>query len=304
MLENRSVLQLEGRRILIEAMPRVFRLREYTPVRVFGGMASCTATLCHRHLALKVAWTETKPTQDLRQGELVTIEWASKLEVEEGVVQIKALRSATMADEYTNLFDTVPETWPVERTLIERGRVLIQRLPRRFKHLFNAIFWDEQRFLRYLTGPASLNGPYAGLNGNFRHAIDVVDRALDEAMRHPPMFLPLVILGGLLHDAGKTGCYQVDPVLPRFVETRAGQSGAYRAILLDWLAEACDKVSIHLPGAHQRALNELLSVVGVDARWYTPEAESWYRIETQLVAAADRWTARSNRSHCLYAVAA
>ena len=290
MSDPRPALTIDGKRCLIESLPPVFRMTDYHIIKVGDRLSCCTATLYHRHLTFKVIWTEPASDQRLRPGALVAIRWNKSTTSEDGAVHIDRLHAVNQADERINLFDTVNPAWPVPSALVTRGRALIQLLPRRFRQLFNAIFWDSQRFLRYLTGPAELEGAHAGRNGNLRHAIEVAEHAQSLAVYQPLLFRPLLVLGSLLHDAGKADRYQLDPVYPRFRETERGRRVGHRALVLDWLSEAGTQLSSPLPASQQRALINLLVTVSATPRWARLDAGELPSLETLLVERADRWS--------------
>jgi 3'-5' exoribonuclease len=286
---NRAII-INGKRLLVECLPTVFRLTAYTAAKIGDRLFCCSATIYHRHVILNVVWTVRKTDPALRVGELVAIRWNARSGSDDDVVQIACLEPVTVADERTNLFDTVPPRWPVEESLLERGRALIRALPRRFKHLFNAIFWDGQRFLRYTTGPASLDQAHDGLNGNLRHAIEVAERAQMLAADDPLAFRPLVILGGLLHDAGKADRYQLHPDRDCFTEINHGCRVSHRAMVLDWLSDACAVIPLGLPADHERALFRLLMLVSSRPIWDPMDEVDVPSRETRLVECADRWS--------------
>ena len=290
MSDPRPALTIDGKRCLIESLPPVFRMTDYRLIKVGDRLNCCTATLYHRHLTLKVIWTAPTPDQRLRTGALVAIRWNKSTTSEDGAVPIDRLIAVTQPDERINLFDTVNPAWPIPADLIVRGRTLIQALPRRFRQLFNAIFWDQQRFLRYLTGPAGLEGAHGGLNGNLCHALEVAEQALSQAEYQPFVFRALLILGSLLHDAGKADRYQLDPVHPRFRETEQGRRVGHRALVLDWLSEASTQLSSQLPVPQQRALLNLLATVSATPLWARLDAGEPPSLETRLVERADRWS--------------
>ena len=288
MPDIRPAINVNGKRCLIEALPRVFRLIDYAPIRVHDRLTCCTATLYHRYLTFKVVWSVRTPDPKLRPTQLVSIRWNGTPDNEDGAVVIDRLISVSHSDEHTNLFDTIPPSWPVDRALVERGCTLISALPRRFRHLFNAILWDGQRFLRYVTGPASLDRTHNQLNGNLRHSLDVADYALSWAADQPQVFRPLLILGSLLHDAGKADCYTLDRVHPRFSADKPACRIGHRAILLDWVSEACEALPVSLPRPHERALLEMLTTVGSSSYGSRYAPDDLTSLETRLVDRADR----------------
>ncbi len=292
MSEISRSLVIDGKRILPESLPPVLRVVECNAIAIDDLMICCTATLYHRHISLKVAWTCRTVDRKICPAALVTIRWGGTPLCENGVLHIGRLLLAEVPDERTNLFDTIAFGWPVDRALVERGRVLVNQLPRRFKQLFNALFWVDQRFLRYVSGPGSLDRTHTGLNGNLRHSLEVAERALYLADAQRPVFRPLIILGSLLHDAGKADRYQLHRTRPCFAETERGRLVGHRAILLDWLSEAVALTPIELPPPHERAPIDLLTSVNGTPEW-TGIGEASSR-EALLVDRADRWSMQND----------
>jgi 3'-5' exoribonuclease len=292
MSDLRSRLLIDGKSILPESLPPVFRVVEYKAVAIDLQMICCTATLYHRHVTLRVAWTCRTIDPAIRPSVLVSIQWRGTPTTEEGALHIRRLRAVAAPDERTNLFDTIPAVWRVDSHLVERGHKLINALPRRFKHLFNAVLGDGQRFLRYLTGPGSLDRTHTGLNGNLRHGLEVAERALTLAESWQRVCRPLIILGSLLHDAGKADRYQLHPTQERFAETERGRRVGHRAVLLDWLSEASASIPNVLPSAYERALTDLvIAVNSAPERTGMGEVPS---LETRLVDQADRWSLQND----------
>ena len=292
MVDTRTRLLIDDKSILVESLPPVFRVLDYKTVAIDRQMICCTATLYHRYISLRVAWTCRSRDPAIYPFALASIQWNGTPTEEDGALHIARLEVVPIPDERTNLFDTVPTAPSDDHTLVERGRKLINLLPRRFKLVFNAVMGDGQRFLRYLIGPGSLDRTHTAVSGNLRHSLDVAERALDRAESWPLVYRPLIILGSLLHDAGKADRYQFDDTHTFFVETECGRRVGHRAPLLDWLSEASASIPDVLPPPYERALTDLLIAVNsAPERAGICEAPS---PEALLVDQADRWSMQND----------
>lgn len=114
---------IDGKTVQPESMPRVFRLLDAKAVAIGDGLICCTATLYHRHLSPKVAWTCRTIDPGIRKLGLVSIRWNPQPVCEDGELHIGAVIPVESPDENTNLFDTVPPSFILDPALLERGRV-------------------------------------------------------------------------------------------------------------------------------------------------------------------------------------
>ena len=278
---------IDGKPVLPESMPRVYRLLDIKAVAISDGLTCCTAALYHRHLSPRVAWTCRAIDPRIQRLGLGSIRWNGQPVWDDGELHIGALTAVEAPDENTNLFDTVPPPFVLDPALLERGRALFSQLPRRFKRLFNAVFREPMRFLWFVAGPAALNGRYAQMNGNLRRSIEVAESALRIAAGHRQVFPALIILGSLLRDSGKAERYRLDPVHDRFVVTDTGRLVGHRLTAVEWLSVAITSSGIEIPKPHHNALMHILSA--------TPGAPEWLglcepqSLEASIIVMAERW---------------
>lgn len=278
---------IDGKTIMRESMPRAYRLLDVQSVAIDDGFVCCTATLYHRHLSPRVAWTCRTIDPRLKKRALVSIRWDRQPVCENGEMHIGRLEPVETPDESINLFDTVPPPVVIDPALLERARVLFNQLPRHFKRIFNAIFRESLRFLWFVAGPASLHGQYAQMNGNLLRSVEIAESALRIAGRHRAVFPALIILGALLRDAGKADCYRFDPMHNCFVVTDDGQLVGHRLAAVDWLTVAITRFGIEIPKPHYNALIHILSAVSDAPAWLgLPETHS---LEAPIIAMAERW---------------
>ena len=285
---------IDGKTVRPESMPRVYRLLDAKAVDIGNGLICCTATLYHRHLSPRVAWTCRTIAPRIRKLGLVSIRWNRQPVCDDGELHIGALVPVEAPDENTNLFDTVSPSFIQDAALLERGRALFNQLPPRFKRLFNAVFRERMRFLWYVAGPAALNGRYAQMNGNLWRSIEVAECALRIAAGHRQVFPALIILGSLLRDSGKAERYRIDPVHDRFVVAEYGRLVGHRLTAVEWLTEAITDSGLEIPKPHHDALMHILSAAPGAPEWLgLCEPQS---LEASIIAMAERWLEHADRA--------
>lgn len=278
---------IDGKTVRPEAMPAAYRVLDIKHVAISDTLICCTATLYHRHLSTRVAWTCRSIDPRIQKLALVAIRWDRAPVCEDSALHIARLVPVDVPDERVNLFDTVPPPLIPDAMLVDRARALVNRLPRRFKRLLNAIFLDPQRLLRFVAGPAALSGPYAQMNGNLRRSVEIAECALRIAAGHREIFPALLILGSLLRDAGKADRYRLDPVHDRFIVTDYGRLVGHRLTAAEWLTTALTESGIDIPKPYRSALMHILSAA--------PGAPAWLglcepqSLEASIIGMAERW---------------
>lgn len=185
-----------------------------------------------------VEWLSQKTDAGIRQHALVSVAPSQTIRDTEGVIRIQRLRLADQPKAHINLFATVPTTWVDDRDLVARASALWESLPRSFALLVNAVLWNGGRFYRYTRGPSSLGDHHAVTSGNFRHSVEVAELARNLGMTSELANVPLLVVGGLLHDAAKAAEYRYDQVTRRFRMSKIGELIGHRDTLIGWLAEA------------------------------------------------------------------
>jgi 3'-5' exoribonuclease len=221
-------------------LPPILRIEsiEVTPVPTKTTLR-VTAVLFHESASLRVTWVTRHPDTRLRRGSLVEMKRAQQ-DVNDGAgaLVIDRLILVEMADAVTNLFKTIPYSWVQDRRLVAQAAALWEFLPRPLAHLMNAVFWDGDRFLRYVRCPSSTGHHHSRRHGNLEHSADVVERALGMAGRISKDQVSLLIFGGLMHDAGKADEYEPKTKEENYRRTRRGVMVGHKQTLIEWLAVA------------------------------------------------------------------
>jgi 3'-5' exoribonuclease len=249
-----SVGQLPQPDHVIDHLPLVFRVQSIERLPFNERNLLNVAVVFHERAVLRVEWLCRHPDSRLTAGSLVSIRWLGRPTSTLGAIRIARLVKLERPEASLNPFDTVPHAWVRERDLVARAGRFWECLGRPLQHLFNAVFWDPRRFQRYLEGPSSLQGHHNGRNGNFRHALEVAERAQTLGRHHAEVHLPVLIAGSLLHDAGKAEEYKFNPVRGRYEMTERGALLGHKHTVLEWIAAARAQHRVIMPEAHYLAL--------------------------------------------------
>lgn len=185
-----------------------------------------------------VEWFSQHVDDRIRRGALVEVMPTATLRETEGVIRIQRLRLVDRPRANANLFATIPPSWVKDRRLIERATALWACLPRDLALLFNAVLWAGNRLHCYAMCPSSLSDHHNERGGNLLHSIEVAETALAMAKGSNLANAPLLVLGGLLHDAGKAVEYRSIAGSTRHGLSDRGELVGHRDTLVGWLAEA------------------------------------------------------------------
>jgi 3'-5' exoribonuclease len=268
-----------------EAMPAVMRIQSLTRV-LYGNAIQNRAVLYHRKATLCVDWITNQVDTRLHRYGLVTIKLAATTRCHEGTTRIQRLVPACRPMPSFNLFDTVLPEWLADAELATRANTLWDELPRPLAHLVNAVLWDDARLHRFVTGPSSLGSHPSSRNGNFRHSIEVAERARDFGRHSATANVPLLIAAGLLHDVAKAAEYRYDRMARRFRLSERGQLVGHRQTLLEWLAVARSNAGVIINEGVWLGLLHMFSAVRGAPAWAGLRAPR--SLEAGILAMADR----------------
>lgn len=268
---------------LLSLLPAIYRINGITVAPQANGY-EMTAQLHHASASLTVNWQARQPDVRLKPGVLVAPRWKSTLAALDQPVAIHRLVYLDRPERSENLFRTVPARDAFEAALFERAGALWERLPLGFRELFNTLFWDGQRFLRYCTGPSSMIGHHARACGNLLHSVEVAETVLRLLPLHKAANEAVALFAALVHDAGKADEYQPRRHGGWNLSDRGCLIG-HRTTVVEWLAVARSRMRLGIPDTHYLSLLHALTAaqapewVGL-RRPQTPEAH--------LLSLADR----------------
>lgn len=188
-----------------------------------------------------VQWRSEQPDPGLAPNVLVAVEEPAIALPPGSRFRVHGLTVAAEASHTVNLFHTVPREWVGDRRLVARAASLWDCLPRNLAGLVNEILWDGGRFHCYLMVPRQAGRTQAA-NENFRHTVEVAERAAAIAGTECPDSVPLVIAGALLHDAGKAEALYFDPVTMGYQFSSSGIYLGPRVLGVSWLGAAYGRV--------------------------------------------------------------
>lgn len=271
-------------------LPPLFRVSSITRLPASTGVRN-TATLYHDRAMVNVTWDSHHVDARLHVGALVYIVWAGNPSSENGAVRIARLNLAETPTRAINLFETIPSKWLQNRGLVTRASALWESLNGPFQHLVNAIFWDNNRFHRFLVGPSSVNGHHSELTGNLRHCIETAEQCLRMGTNLPNVSHSVLVAAAFLHDAGKADEYCLKSDRSRFRLSDRGALIGHRHTILEWIAVARARERVQLPEKHYLALMHALTAAK-GAGWLGIREP--LSMEAMLVAAADRLSGQSD----------
>ncbi len=266
-------------------LPHIFRVESVERYPTERHQVVTRVALFHERGSLTVEWRAPHVDVRITRGVLVGIRWLGNPVSRDGALQISRLVVLEQAEPEVNLCHLIPHGWVQDREVVHRAAALLESMPRGFRHLFNAVFWEGGRFERFLTGPSSIKGHHNGLNGNFRHSVEVAEQALQQGCGREVIFPPLLSLGGLLHDAGKADEYRYDRGMQSFVLSERGQLIGHKHTLLEWLATARARHRVILPEAHYLAMLHVLTAVKGAPDWLGMRVPR--RLEAIILARVD-----------------
>jgi 3'-5' exoribonuclease len=247
-------------------MPRIFRLTSIHHTAIDDRRTQCTATLYHDKASLKVSWSVTHPDMRLKSGVLVSPRWLGHTSSERGSIKISRLVLMERPEPWENLFHMVPHGWVKNRELIKQAAALVECLPRPYRYLLNAIFWEGQRFKRFCIVPSSMQGHHSEDNGNLRHSVEVAQLMQSYCQTREVANKGLCILAGFLHDAGKADEYCLAPN-GSWMLTERGKLLGHKLTVIEWIAQAKVQWKLLLAAEHYMALIHCLTCSASAPEW-------------------------------------
>lgn len=271
--------------VLLNHLPQVMRIQSISRLIEHDKIVN-RAVLFHRTASLAVEWTTQQIDTRLHRFGLVSIRPAAHTHCHEGATRIQRLLPVTQPLPSFNLFETILPAWVADRDLTNRAAALWETLPRPLGHLVNAVLWDSGRLHQFVYGPSSLKGHHNDRSGNFRHSIEVAERARDLGRACPLASPSLLIAGGLLHDVAKAAEYRYDRNARCYRMSDRGELVGHRDTLIEWLAVARERGGVIIDEGTWLALLHMVNAARGAPGWLgLREPRS---LEAELLAVADR----------------
>lgn len=231
----------------------------------------------HGDISFRVNWTASQCDPRLKPNTLVVIHGLSQHPDKPHVFRASQVEVLKQPVPELNLFHTVPTDWVNDRDLIRRAVWLIEALPSEYRHFFNAVMWDQNRFLRYCVWPSSKVNHHNYMNGNLIHSVDVAHNVFQACLSRPTASPALGILAALLHDAGKA-----DEYIPvgngKFKLSPQGTLLGHKNTVTQWISQAKVLWNIPLRENDYMALQHCLNSA--------PNAPPWTEIRQPLMEEA------------------
>lgn len=280
-----KVIPLPAAETSQSSLPSVYRLQSLSRQCNEEGKILHKAKILNEPHRYSIHWVG-QDWDPLRIGGLYAIEWAGWPIDDDGSLSIGGLVPVTAPDPEVNLFRTLPERWVPDRSLVARGAMLWEQLPPGLKSLFNAIFWDAERFRNYVCGPSSYNHHHSRRNGNLSHSLEVAQLTLDMAKYSDHVDQGLLIMAALLHDAAKAEEYRLSYEGTHQGWSEAGTLLGHRLLVYGWIEAAMAAHAIEVPQRQLLSLKHILLATEGIAAWTSfPQPRM---LEAKLLSAADR----------------
>lgn len=244
-----------------------------------------TALLFNERATLSIFRRSTSASTTIQVGQLVSVKYNNMTHAHNGHITSIELMKHQCPDANINLFELVPHSWVKNRDLIKRAADLLQQLSAPHRLLFNAIFWDANRFQRFCRQPSSMIGHHSEPNGNLRHTIEVAEEMQRSCNTCSYANFDLGVLAALLHDCGKADEYMPNSKGGWDLSDR-GKLLGHKVSAVEWIISAVTRWNIRLPADHYEALLHIMTAI--------PHAPEWMGIrapviqESFLLSMADR----------------
>lgn len=253
--------------VLPSPMPTLFRLLNVTHHQVKATHCQYSATLYNEACTIRVCWSRYRPDSRLKDGLLVSPRGLELSNHSGWAYKISGLSVRTMPSPDENLFHTIPASWVDDREVVQQAAALSDALSKPYRHLFNAIFWDGERFRRFCIGPSSMQNHHAEINGNLRHCVETARRLQRDCADLADLLDPgFCILLGLLHDAGKADEYQLSSN-GQWIMTDRGSLLGHKVTITEWIAIAKDVHGVDLHEDSYLALQHCLNSAQNAPQW-------------------------------------
>ena len=249
-------------------IPGQFRLLNLSHQLIKATHCRYSATLYNEACSIRVCWSTYKPDSKLKEGVLVSPRGLELAKHNDWAYEISALSFRSKPDPDVNLFHTIPTTWVKDREIVEQAAELFAAMPRYYRHLFNAIFWDSDRFKRYCMGPSSLQNHHSEIGGNLRHSVEIAKGMELYGATVPYRYLDagLCILLAFLHDAGKADEYRQN-AQDQWVMSDRGALVGHKVTITEWIAVAKAVHNVEIPDGKYLALLHCLNCAQNPPQW-------------------------------------
>lgn len=244
-----------------------------------------SALLFNSEASVSVVWKQSSYVNNVKVGQIVKPVFSSTPRCVDGHIEIDRLSIYTFPNADANLFELIPFDWLKDREMVKRAFNILSGLPKSHRYLFNAIFWDANRFERFCKQPSSMNGHHSELNGNLRHTIEVAEEMRNLCLTRSYANKDLGVLAAFLHDCGKADEYMPN-AKGGWDLTDRGKLLGHKVSAVELIVGAVTRWNIQLPQDHYEGLLHMMTAV--------PHAPEWMGLrppqtpESLLLSMADR----------------
>lgn len=129
----------------------------------------------------------------------------------QGQKQIKISRLRPAEESEYSIDDFIRTSPQSEEEVIARINALREQVQNDYIKQLIAIFFDDDKiFAEYMRASAAERNHHAYIRGLAEHSCNVTEVAVSLAKHYPELDTDLLIFGGLFHDYGKIGSYNID----------------------------------------------------------------------------------------------
>lgn len=184
-----------------------------------------------------------------------------------------------------NLFSLIGHHWVADKDLLKRASLVFESLGQEYKLLFNAIFWNKERFMKFCVNPSSRSGHHSYDHGNLKHTVEVCENMIMLLKDSKFASKEIGVILAMLHDAGKAEEYVLTS-RGQWVISKRGALLGHKLTIIEWVVTAITEHKITLKEGHYECLLHGLSAVPNAPDWTGLRLPSTH--EALLLSHADR----------------
>lgn len=292
-----SAIDLEANdAVAVELLPDilsgdVFRVISIVREDLGIGMFHNEANLFNSRTSIKVEWNVNLFVAKIHVGQIVSPKFGSEATCSNGIISIQKLVAYGRPNAKVNLFNLIPHGWVKDRELVKRGAILMDQLSDAHRLLFNAIFWDHNRFERFCKQPSSMAGHHSEQSGNLRHTVEVAEEMRKQCRTRSFTSINLGVLAAFLHDSGKADEYELNSKGGWYLTDR-GKLLGHKVTIVEWIVAAVAKWDITLPENHYVGLLHIFTSAANAPEWLGIREPALH--ESFLLSLCDRLSGRDD----------
>lgn len=258
-------------------LPSVFRLVHLSKVMTSGNCNIFNAKLYNESASIAVTWISDCDDK-LQVGQLVYPDWMSQQISLEGCNIVQKLTTLKNPESGMNVFDTVPKNWVKDRRLINQARNIFASLSPEFALFANNIFWEHQRFYKFLVVPHSTKKKNH-FHGNLRETIRLTMTVSSLIIPNSKIDSNIATLAAWLNDAENADQFTFNSNTKRFelIDNKDLESNANK--IIQWMNATAQSYAFNMKESDYLKLTSALiicrmPIITIRLSWsVSPEAK-------------------------------